>query len=101
MSLATGATIRVFTRHETMRIKAILITKRNQTRDFLDVAALADDMGPGLQLVLDVVENKGRADLFRRVQHGAPVRSEQNEGNVVKNNVPRWLDGSGPVISKV
>lgn len=45
--------------------------------------------------VLEVVENKGLADLFRRVQHEALVRSEQNERNVVKNNLLGWLDESG------
>lgn len=43
--LASGATIRVPTRDEALRIKAFLITRRNQTRDYLDVAALADTMG--------------------------------------------------------
>ncbi|WP_182357207.1 hypothetical protein [Tomitella gaofuii] len=33
------------TREETLRIKAYLVVKRNQTRDFLDVAALSDRFG--------------------------------------------------------
>lgn len=45
VQLASGATIRVPTRDEALRIKAFLITRRNQTRDYLDVAALADTMG--------------------------------------------------------
>lgn len=45
--LDSGAVIRVPTREETLRIKAFLITRRNQTRDYLDVAALADGMGQG------------------------------------------------------
>lgn len=43
--LMSGATVRVPTNEETLRIKAFLITKRNQTRDYLDVAAMADGMG--------------------------------------------------------
>lgn len=45
--LASGATIRIPTRDEALRIRAFLITRRNQTRDYLDVAALADTMGVG------------------------------------------------------
>ena len=37
-----GVTIRIPTIEETLRIKAFLIVKRNQTRDYIDVAALAD-----------------------------------------------------------
>lgn len=48
VQLMSGATVRVPTRDETLRIKAFLITKRNQTRDYLDVAALADGMGIGV-----------------------------------------------------
>ncbi|WP_415854024.1 hypothetical protein [Sinomonas sp. G460-2] len=45
VQLASGAVVRVPTNAETLRIKAFLITRRNQTRDYLDVAALADGMG--------------------------------------------------------
>lgn len=45
VQLPSGSTIRVPTRDEALRIKAFLITRRNQTRDYLDVAALADTMG--------------------------------------------------------
>lgn len=45
VQLTSGATVRVPTRDEALRIKAFLITRRNQTRDYLDVAALADTMG--------------------------------------------------------
>ncbi len=43
--LPSGATLTVPTIEETLRIKAFLIVRRNQTRDYLDVAALADHMG--------------------------------------------------------
>lgn len=43
--LASGRTLRVPTAEETLRIKGFLIVRRNQTRDYLDVAALADRYG--------------------------------------------------------
>ena len=43
--LPSGATVRVPTLDETLRIKAFLVVKRNQVRDYLDVAALSATMG--------------------------------------------------------
>lgn len=43
----SGRTLRVPTAQETLRVKAFLVVKRNQTRDYLDVAALADRYGYG------------------------------------------------------
>ncbi|MDR2620207.1 MAG: hypothetical protein LBC29_03675 [Propionibacteriaceae bacterium] len=43
--LPNGAALRLPTLAECLRIKAFLIVKRNQTRDYLDVAALADLAG--------------------------------------------------------
>lgn len=45
--LPDGATLAVPTADEILRIKAFLIVKRNQTRDYLDVAALAELAGVG------------------------------------------------------
>jgi hypothetical protein len=42
VTLNSGRTLRVPTTEETLRIKGFLIVRRNQTRDYLDVAALAD-----------------------------------------------------------
>jgi hypothetical protein len=47
VTLPNGATLRVPTAAETLRIKAFLIVKRNQVRDFVDVAALMDRYGEG------------------------------------------------------
>jgi hypothetical protein len=44
-ALADGRRLVIPTLDETLRIKAFLVVKRNQTRDYLDVAALADTMG--------------------------------------------------------
>ncbi|MGH7610956.1 MAG: nucleotidyl transferase AbiEii/AbiGii toxin family protein [Candidatus Dormibacteria bacterium] len=45
LQLPSGASLRVPTIEETLRIKAFLVIRRNQTRDYLDVAALAETMG--------------------------------------------------------
>lgn len=45
VALPSGAEVTVPTIEETLRIKAFLIVRRNQTRDYLDVAALAVALG--------------------------------------------------------
>ena len=45
VSLESGAFVKVPTLPEMARVKAFLITNRNQTRDYLDFAALAERMG--------------------------------------------------------
>lgn len=45
ITVPSGSLLRVPTGEETLRIKAFLIVRRNQTRDFLDVVALADRYG--------------------------------------------------------
>ena len=45
VSLPSGQTLRVPTPDETLRIKGYLIVRRNQVRDYLDVAALSDRYG--------------------------------------------------------
>lgn len=47
VQLTDGATVRVPTAEEALRIKAWLIVRRNQVRDFLDVAALSGEFGIG------------------------------------------------------
>jgi hypothetical protein len=42
LTLPSGRVLTVPTAEETLRIKGFLIVRRNQTRDYLDVAALAD-----------------------------------------------------------
>jgi hypothetical protein len=46
VQLPSGQQLRVPTPDETLRVKGYLIVRRNQTRDYLDVAALADRHGP-------------------------------------------------------
>ena len=45
IALPSGHTLVVPTIAEALRIKAYLALKRNQTRDYLDIAALASDLG--------------------------------------------------------
>ena len=45
VELSSGDTVRVPTADETLRMKGFLIVKRNQVRDFLDVAALGARAG--------------------------------------------------------
>lgn len=47
ITLPSGHQLVVPTIAEALRIKAYLALKRNQTRDYLDIAALATDMGMG------------------------------------------------------
>jgi hypothetical protein len=44
-ALPSGRVLRAPTLDETLRVKAFLIVRRNQTRDYLDVAARANRMG--------------------------------------------------------
>lgn len=44
--LPGGQRIRIPTIEEALRVKAYLVVQRNQVRDYLDVAALADRIGP-------------------------------------------------------
>lgn len=45
MLLPSGHQLTVPTAEETLCVKGFLIVRRNQTRDYLDVAALADRYG--------------------------------------------------------
>jgi hypothetical protein len=45
ITLPSGAEVSVPTIEETVRIKAFLVVRRNQTRDYLDLAALSEHLG--------------------------------------------------------
>lgn len=45
VNLPSGAEVTVPTIEETLRIKAFLVVRRNQTRDYLDLAALSEHLG--------------------------------------------------------
>jgi hypothetical protein len=46
VQVPSGGEVTVPTIEEALRIKAFLVVRRNQTRDYLDLAALADRLGP-------------------------------------------------------
>lgn len=66
ISLPSGMTLRAPAFEETLRVKGFLIVRRNQTRDYLDVAALADRAGR--QVAADVL---AAIDDYYSDQHGA------------------------------
>ena len=63
--LPSGRVLTVPTAEETLRIKGFLIVRRNQTRDYLDVAALAD--GYGIHEAAGIL---ARIDDYYTDQHG-------------------------------
>lgn len=65
VTLPSGRELTVPTADETLRIKGFLIVRRNQTRDYLDVAALADRYGS--REAADVL---ARIDDYYADQHG-------------------------------
>lgn len=65
VTLPSGRTLTVPTAEETLRVKGFLLVRRNQTRDYLDVAALADRFG-----IDDAAEVLARIDDYYSDQHG-------------------------------
>src|SRR6202451_2986519 len=66
VSLPSGHVLRVPTPDETLRIKGYLVVRRNQVRDYLDVAALSDRYG--ISHSADVL---GHIDAYYSDQRGA------------------------------
>jgi hypothetical protein len=66
VSVPSGGKVTVPTTEETLRIKAFLIVRRNQTRDYLDLAALSEHMG-----VDRAAETLARIDDYYADQHDA------------------------------
>lgn len=57
LELPDGSQVRIPTLAEALRVKAYLVVQRNQVRDYLDVAALADRAGlPEAAAVLDGID---------------------------------------------
>lgn len=83
LTLASGRHLRVPTAEETLRIKGFLVVRRNQTRDYLDVAALSDRYGVGpAGAVLALIDD------YYADQHG--------EGRGVAAQVARQLGDPRP-----
>jgi hypothetical protein len=88
VTLPLGRTLTVPTAEETLRIKGFLIVRRNQTRDYLDVAALADRYG--LDQAARVL---ARIDDYYADQHG--------EGSGIAAQLARQLADPRPKDSSV
>ena len=65
VSLPSGHVLRVPTPDETLRIKGYLIVRRNQVRDYLDVAALSDKYG-----IAHAADVLGHIDAYYSDQRG-------------------------------
>lgn len=105
-----GKSLIVPTPAETLRIKAYLIVKRNQTRDFLDVAALSDRFGTdwsagvlaGIDDYYDATAGDGTAVASQLVrQLGDPRPTDQNTTGQLaayKNLTSRWHQWKSVVV---
>jgi len=97
-----GGSIRVPTAEETLRIKAYLIVKRNQARDYIDVAALSEHFGVDRSAsVLNRLDDYYDADagdqtavasqLLRQLGDPRPKDSQTTRQlGSYKNLAPRW-----------
>ncbi len=65
ITLPSGQSLRVPTPDEVLRIKGYLVVRRNQVRDYLDVAALADRLG-----IPHAANMLGRIDSYYADQRG-------------------------------
>lgn len=87
-SVPSGAEVTVPTIQETLRIKAFLIVRRNQTRDYLDLASLSESLGADRAAeVLDQIDD------YYADQHG--------EGDGVASQLVRQLANPQPADSAV
>lgn len=83
VALPSGNVVCVPTPEETLRIKAFLIVRRNQVRDYLDVAALSDRHGLAL-----AAKTLVRMDLY--------YADESRDGVPVSSQVMRQLGNPRP-----
>lgn len=102
VELPGGTSLVVPTPAETLRIKAYLIVKRNQTRDYLDVAALSERFGTewsagvlaGIDDYYDATADDETAVASQLVrQLGEPRPKDQRttrQLSAYKNLAPRW-----------
>jgi hypothetical protein len=104
VTLPSGCLLTVPTAEETLRVKGFLIVRRNQTRDYLDVAALADRYGiPEAAAILARIDDYyadqhgvGRgvaAQLVRQLADPRPKDvSVTRELDAYRNLAVRWTD---------
>lgn len=96
-----GVKITVPTVAEILRIKGVLILKRNATRDYLDFVALADHMGDeGVVHALQAFDrlypqNNGESALQQlqvQLANALPYDLKEAELDEYRNLQPRWQD---------
>jgi hypothetical protein len=96
-----GARITLPTESEMLRIKGVLILKRNATRDYLDFVALADHMGDesvahALQSFDRLYQQESGESPLQQLQvqlaNALPYDLEETELSEYKNLDPRWHD---------
>lgn len=96
-----GERITVPTEGEILRIKGVLILKRNATRDYLDFVALADHMGDdamafALQSFDRLYQQDNAESPLQQLQiqlaNALPYDLEETELAEYKNLGPRWHD---------
>ena len=87
VKLSSGAEVTVPTLEETLRIKAFLVVRRNQTRDYLDTAALAAALG-----VNDAAEVLGRIDEY--------YADQAESGDGIASQLARQLGNPEPADSQ-
>jgi hypothetical protein len=104
VTLPSGRVLTVPTAEEALRIKGFLIVRRNQTRDYLDVAALADRYGlheaAGVLAKIDdyYADQHGggkgiAAQLIRQLGDPRPKDSSvTRQLGAYRNLAPRWTD---------
>lgn len=94
-----GERITVPTEGEILRIKGVLILKRNATRDYLDFVALADHMGAdGVAKALQsfdrlYLQSNGESPLQQlqvQLANAVPYDLEETELSEYKSLAPRW-----------
>lgn len=88
VKVPSGGEVNVPTLEETLRIKAFLIVRRNQTRDYLDLAALSEQLGLDRAAVA-----LARIDDYYADQHGA--------GDGVASQLVRQLSDPRPADRSV
>lgn len=104
VELPSGETVTVPTIEEALRVKAFLVVRRNRTRDYLDVAALAEQLGiepAGAVLagIDDYYADQHRggdgvaSQVARQLAEPRPVDSTvTRQLGRYKNLEPRWHD---------
>ncbi len=96
-----GECLTIPTEGEILRIKGLLIIKRNTTRDYLDFVALASHMGDGkVALALQsfdrlYLQSNGESSLQQlqvQLANAVPYDLEETELSEYKSLDPRWHD---------